>query len=427
MRRIAAAALGLALIAGCGEEPPAAPKVDKRVELGRSRNESANLMSMMNGAVVVDRSGEKELGNAALLAIDSTLSTIWIAAPGLNTDWMVTELPALCEVQRIVLSPGEARPSQQAKKVQVESSEDGSRFTPLATLTLGGKSETQPFDVRRTTARFIRVRLLEAFDGKFAPAIASVALEGRELEPRRQVDVTGVWRFNQYDAELAQIGTRLFGVVKLDPPMIIAGDLVNGYGRFLWVRENEAGYGVLSANPGGDRLNAIWWHERPLLLFFGESWYGSRAQKASAREAEADPAMIATSLRQLGLFSMYGLRFEGGEQKLAEGDGTLRNALAVVRSAPARQFKMVAYGWGHGDDAQNLKIAQARIAALRAAVGAPPANLAFEARGAAAPPRCDPPRTPQIVTLYDRIDLELSVSRGNHEPSGSTHRPSNPE
>lgn len=409
--------LATALTFGCSEKKtspaPESRQEDTRVELELSRNEHRNVMAMMNGAVVTDRSGELNLQASAVLAIDSTHATRWVGVPKDLRSWLIVELPVRSRIERLTLAFLGGDRWSRANKLQVDASLDGKSYSPLATISSDGKSKSETFPVTPMEARFIRVTTLENLGHSTLISIGSIGAEGEELEARREIDISGTWLINEHTrCTLAQRNSSVVGTFHVDPPVTIVGDLHRGLLRFMWIRANQAGYGALSVNAEASRLSGIWWHERPLSLFFGDSWFGRRTSGDRPSEA-LQPETAMTALRELGRFTLYPVRFDAENQRLIAGHEELEAALAVVRAAPKTNFHLAVFSFAGADAAANQKIAEDRARALAKAVGIVPPNLKIAVAGSKAPRQHDPPRTPLIASLYDRTDLELNLSSGD--------------
>jgi hypothetical protein len=410
MKRVALL-LTLATLAACRKTPdvpvPPPPRPASVTDASIAE-EKKNVLSIINGAVVIDRSGELTLSSSAILALDSTPTTGWVTAPHDSNSWVTVELASRTRISAISLDSSFGAPPARPKSVELAASGDGALFTRIATLDFAA-GERQRFEIAPFEARYIRLTILSNRGGDVATAVGTFGAEGTRIDAAPKGEISGRWLLDGVEQlELAQNGSTVLGRIDIPSPIFLLGDLKDGYIRYMWVRANQAGYGVMSVNGAGDALNGIWWHERPLNLFFGNSTYGRRTGEAGA--VGIDGRFVQTAIAELGRCSLFPLRFSARNDELEEGSQLLAMAVQAAAADPARQYRLTSYAFGHGASAANRAVSEARVATMRRLLPALPRNVQLHAAGDAPPRLWDPPRCPVDVTLYDRVDLELIIS-----------------
>lgn len=413
-RGLAAAALLACalLVAGCGETaspppPPAAPDPLKRPDAWGPVVAGDELLAPARGAVVVDRSGELSYLGSSLNVIDGDNSTHWASPPRDPVQWVIIELPALSRIRKVGASTGMPfPPPRPVKTLRFEGSRDGRAFTELRTIDIVPSKNEQLFDVTPADVRFLRVTTLANERDADVTLVPTLHVRGEVLEPVAAASFSGRWEVNGNALDLSQEGNALYGVVRMDPPMIFCGTITGRVARLAWSRGNEDGVAWLAVNPASTKLSGVWWWLDPNVNFyFGEAWIGDRTGDAP-RFSVAIPQIADVHLRKLGRFPLYGLVLRpDGEldpEASAAGLAFIRQALAAF---PTYRVRLEIVESGSWVEATNLEKGRARAARLAASLeraGLPKDRLIVDARS-----RTDLP-SPFQRLMYDVVEFSLS-------------------
>jgi hypothetical protein len=311
MKRALAAA-ALLLFACRGQEPPPAPPAPPSDAVERT-----SLTDITRGAVVVWRSGEALLENSAIAAIDGERGSFWASVPNDYPQSLVVALAAPARIERVGIRSLD-RAQYIPKEARFETSMDGVAFRPLATLHANVTPEPQWVDVRPADAAFLRVTVTEPIAAGGEVCVTALLVQGRELAPPRPGSIAGAWRVNGRDTEFSSESR---GAMQYAHSTLFLEGGSNGrIYRYEWIRGPEYGYAAFTVSPDGKHLNGIQWHEEVRQWFFGDAWFGERAEAHVAAPA-ADVAH--EFLRRTGHHSLYNLRFgaDGTLDAAASADG----------------------------------------------------------------------------------------------------------
>ncbi|HKS25394.1 MAG TPA: discoidin domain-containing protein [Thermoanaerobaculia bacterium] len=396
-RALAAAVLLLFACRGRESAPPPPPPA----ALPSDAAERSSLTDLTRGAVVVWRSGEALLENSAIAAIDGELGSYWANMPNDYPQSLVVALGAPARIERVgIRSFG--KPFFVPKETTFESSKDGVAFQPLATLHPTPSPDPQWVDVRPTDAAFLRVTLVAPTVDHGQVCMASLLVQGRELAPARPGSIAGTWRINGRDAEFSSDAR---GAMQYAHSTLFFEGGSNGrFYRYEWIRDAEFGYAALTVTPDGKHLNGIQWHEEIAGLYFGDAWFGERADGHVAAPA-ADVAH--EFLRRSGHHSLYNLRF-GADDTLdtaASAEG-LKWLVDELRRQP--HPRLVAHEFREKTPEANRARAQRALDSLAKALqnaGVELRRVALVAAGSDNPRQI--PGSEAARELYSTIDLEV--------------------
>jgi hypothetical protein len=395
-------------VAGCGWPSPEPPPADPAARPANwSTVASDELLAPARGVVVTDRSGELSYVASSLNAVDGDDGTIWISPPKDTVQWLVVELPALTKIRQVGASTGDPGSiTGPVKTLRFEGSVDGITFTGLQTVDLATKQGPQLFDVTPTEVRFLKVTTLANHKDNEVTLVPSLHARGEELEPVPPPSFSGRWNVNGHELDLSQDGNVVYGVVRMEPPMIFYGTVAGRGARLAWSRGNENGIARLDVDPSSTHLSGLWWWIDPLLNFnLGEAWISQRVGDAP-RFTVPIPKIADVHIRKVGRFPLYGLVFRpDGDLDLeasASGLGFIRQALASFPTYKVRLEVVACDSW---IEAKNLEAARARASRLAAGLersGLPKERIVVEGRS-----RTDLVR-PIYRLMYDQVEFSLA-------------------
>lgn len=383
--------------------PPPPPPAD-------AYRENGNIAALAHGAVITHRDGEATLRSSAILSIDSSLETVWSGPPGDPRITATIALPSRYRVDRIGLSgKSPLAPARSVRHIHFESSVDGVTFRPLGEIRRDTARDGDVIAVPPAEASMLRVSVAANHSGDTTD-LASIEAHGRLLAPRAVVDVSGRWKVNDFVLSLRQERQIVEGMTDESPALQLNGVIHDNVARFTWTRGAEVGFGVLAVDPAARVLNAVFWHEKPIALFLGGSWYGERESTSGTFKPLDQRWHALLFLQNIGRFPTYriGYSSDGSAIRDEASISTLRMLLSIVRANPEREFVIAAFRSGEQDEETNRSVSRKRALALQqaaASLGPVPKNVAFAFRGSHYDH--DVPRNELDRPLYDRVDLEL--------------------
>lgn len=371
--------------------------------------DAGNLLSIANGVVVIDRTGELKLDASAMQAIDSDDGTAWVTTPGEQQESMTIELAALTELERVGYV---ALPNQQgthAKIVRFEGSTDGSEFFELATVTANQDDPRPVVALEPRPINFLRVTTEASFAGGGSVAINSLLGYGREIEAARVGAIEGLWALNQRRGAFFDTGRGISGAIDKEPPMLLAGGGDGRMLRFAWIRGGEYGVAVATVNRTSEISNILYWYQWTAPLFFGTSLFGRRLDAAAA--LPVDPAAVADAyLRRTGAFPLYGLRFSEDGMLDRERSEEALSLLMQLLDARGGRVRLVAHEFRKADSSANRAAAEKRLESLRETLrerGGDLTRIEFVASGSGG----RQPETSLALLIESRIDVEFPGER----------------
>jgi hypothetical protein len=400
-------AIALALIlalSGC-ERSPAAPEQGARI----LRDDQPNLLTMLNGATVVDRTGEASLSLSAIHAVDGDHSSVWATPPGDLQQTVTIALGREAMVSRVGfrLDP---RLSHPARSLFFEGSQGGSEFAPLGTIEAEQTAETW-LEIEPVAVTHLRVTIRRAFAEHSPYAEVPTLLADGETRMLPPVpDLEGRWRINDFEATISTAERVVHGVTTEDPPRVFRGAWDGRAVRFAWSRGLEHGVGILAADSPGKALNAMMWHRKAHPPFAMPVWFGERT--GEPEEVVNAPPIMDAFFRTEGTFPLHDLVFDGAAL-LPGSEQTLRYLVQLIRANPAGTFRLAAHYVSEGTEREDLEMSQRRLASLRGELerlGLPSELAGYDA--AARRDLRDLPWTQAELLLNNRIDLELTRRPG---------------
>lgn len=412
-RSLAAVALIGALV-GCGggEETPAAQAEAKKP---LAYVEQGNLLTIARGAVVIERTGELDLSNTPVQALDASIETAWTTPPADVEQSFTVVLPALTTAERFVVSNGPG--NRAVKSLQIDYSTDGGasfrsgmRVASLAASNGVALDVTPPVSLSA-----LRVSIVEAaYPTAPAASLLSFEMRGKATTPPATPDPSGTWQVNEKTLKLRRDGRRLEGVIEGSLPFHVDGSIDGNVVRFFWTRVNQAGYGLMSVDPSGSRLNALVWYEHPIDLFSAPTWFGQKASDDASFTMPPAEKMVATGLSSMKRYSSFNVRFSAsGELEGSDSLAQLERIASFVKANPKYRFRLVSLLFTDRPAAADKQTTDARAAAMTRHLAskqllAP--NLEVVSSGGSV--SSDPPRTAVDRPLFDRVDLEV-VGQGS--------------
>lgn len=393
MRRAILAISVLFAVAACREQPkagakPAAPPREEEVVLDRD-----NLLDLTRGSVVIHRTGEGRLASSAMHAIDGSDATAWSTPPDDLQQSVTIELTAPSRVKRIGFSTGKlVDAARAAKEISFESSMDGINFEKLASPSFARTGDRQTVDVPQRETRFIRATLVSNYGDPQVTDVLSLVAHGDQDVLRGSTPLTGEWMLNRTRARLAEQGWILRGEIEMNPIMSIFGTRYENIIPFVWVRgDKQFGVGVISANRSAERLNSMWYFEEAFPIFAGEPWFG---EKLSTQATIRNENVVEEFFRRAGRVPLYDFR------------RSIDQIERIVKENSEQRLRFVAHEFRRKTAAENRKVAESEIAALKNALQARGIDLARLEFVAAGSDRWQKPSSTIEMMLFSRIMLE---------------------
>jgi hypothetical protein len=369
------------------------------------RDSGSNLLTMLNGATVVARTGEASLGLSAIHAIDGDHSTVWATPPGDLQQTVTIALGREAVIQRIGIHFGSLRASLPARALLFEGSSGGTEFAPLGTIEAEPKPENW-LAIEPVAVTHLRVTILEAFAEDAAYTQVPTLLadgETRSLPP--VPNLRGQWRINNFEATISTAERAVEGVTTEDPPRVFRGAWDGRAVRLAWSRGLEHGVGLLVADPHGKALNAMMWHLKAHPPFATPVWFGERTGEPA--EVVTAPPVMEAFFKTEGRFPMHDVVFDGAA--LVPGsEQTLRSLVRLIEANPAGTFRFAAHYVSEGSEREDLAMSKGRLDSLRVELtrlGLAPDLAGYDV--AARRDLRDLPWTEVELFLNNRIDLEL--------------------
>lgn len=373
MKRLALALTCLALtclaLAFCAEEP-AAPAPSAPPPQAEDRLENDNLLNIVFGATVLDRSYELNYEASVVQSIDGTKHTGWSSAPGGRME-ATFALAAPTRLTRLGASVPRDR-TLAPERLRFETSLDAVHWRrALETDLRFEHTEPQFFDIAPTDARYLRVTAIEPRD--YYSSIFSLHAIGRETAPFVQPPIEGCWEINHEPARFERRGARVTGTIGGD--MVVDGGSDGRVYRLTWLENAMWGFAAISVSPDGQRLSGLRWHEEVDFEFNGDGWMGKRvpciADTLVCGGQECPPNKIVDDLiRRTAKWRLYGVRFDRDDRLMpAESANALDFLHQLVRDHPRHRFVLVAREY-RATPAQNRARCETKLNAMREALRA---------------------------------------------------------
>lgn len=411
LRRLATLVL-LALVLACSGELPVTggesqPKNERF-------DEGLNLLSLLRGTTIVDRSGEISFEFASMMAIDGHPTTSWSSPPRNLEQWLVAELPVRSRVDAVGLDLGTfASAPALPKELSFETSLDGIDWSAAGTFEFTTERGNQLHGIDPTEARFIRVTTLKTHGSHVVVHVPTLLAHGEELEVWTRPSVAGRWLLNDLEGEIREEGSRVYGKVAIDPPMIFDGAWNGRVIRFAWSRDRSYGVGLMTVSPDSKRLNGIWWYENAVDAGteLGNPWFGRRVGEPEEFDV-AIPPIAQIHIERDGRYPMFGLLFRGDGELDGEASGPSIGFLRLaLESFPQFRVRLEVAEYHSPDSNQNMAMSRRRAAGLRQALelqGLPIDRLVIVPIGSERPyPHVG---GPLHWTMYSRVDFSFTAS-----------------
>lgn len=397
---------GMLLLFACNPPPPPPPPgTPKKIIIPPPSDEAerSSVVNLGRGSVVVSRTGEALLETSAIAAIDGEPGSYWQNPPNDFRQSLVIALAARTRIDTVGLR---VPPKSAAipRQVVFETSMDGRDFRPLATVAPNDADAMQWLGVAPAEAMFLRVTVPGPSRKNTDFAINSILARGRELEPVHPAAIDGCWNVNGRTAAFRSHGAHTTGTMQYERNQMLFDGGSNGrIHRFEWIRGPEFGYAVIAVAPDGQHLNGVQWHEEAVPLFFGDAWFGERADCA----AEANAGIAREFLKRTGRHSLYDLRFaaDGTLDAGASADG-LKSLVELLKEA--KNARLVAHEFRERTPAGNQARAKRALDSLARALqnaGVELNQVTFVAAGSDDARQI--PGSEATRELYSTVDLEV--------------------
>ncbi|MEO8217584.1 MAG: discoidin domain-containing protein [Acidobacteriota bacterium] len=408
--------LFLALLAAdCKKEAAKAPPVPaaretaaRKIMAEETAAEDANLLGFAHGAVVAERTGELNLEDSAVQAIDGTPGTVWVTPPSDPQQSLTVVLAAPSQITAVGYTAVAMTGAGTPQKIQFDASSDGTSWTPLKTIESPALKIAAMQSVDPANAAWIRVSFPE--ESGRTVGVASLLAAGREVGPYRRPDITGSWSINGLKGLFLQSGSRVHGTVAMSPPMTIEGGWNGRTIPFAWTRGPQYGLGVLGLSADGKYLNGEWWYEEAIPLFYGTTWFGEKLNTYPDVGNEFD--VPETWLQRFGHTPVYSIVFSTDDKLDVTGsEAGLRWVEATIRKNAGSKLTLISRNWAEQSEAGNIASGKHRLDSLRTELSrrrVPLADVTFEALG---PTHYkEHPAWNIYQPVFNRIELQVARS-----------------
>lgn len=411
MRTLCSTFLSLSLVlaaSSCRPESEAPRNPQRKAAQPDTKSDAGNLLGFPNGAVILNRTGELSLEMSALNAVDGDNGTLWSTPPGDIQQSMTIALPARSRIDQVGLSNGNlARKWRAVQRMRFEGSDDGTRFRLLKDIQVETLAQHQLTKIDPADVNYVRVSILSSFNSKEASDIVGIEARGKELEPPERGSVSGVWSLNGETARFLAGGSAFHGVVETSPPTYIEGGWDGRIVRFLWIRGEEYGLGLLSVDPGSVALNGFLWYREPIPPFLGGPWFGEK--KGTSEGTVPAPRVIETFLQHTGRAAVYQIEFDEKNNLLSGSDASpFQRALRLHPKGMSVNFHEVCSDPSASAPNDRMKARARALEAFLNKQGIDSSLIRFKTY-------CDPPKDDwpatlltQPMTRYVEIDLRPS-------------------
>jgi hypothetical protein len=414
MRRGAALVALSVVLTACPAREPAKPAAPAPVKLEPSssddREERKSLAGLVNGATVLERTGEAYLAVTPVNVIDGNPDSYWMAPPKDMPQSVTIALAAKSRLESVGMR-SDAKGEFQLRTARIETASGNGPFAVIADVALTDKPTFQFFKLGPVESDRVRVTMLGGSKSGNETRLDSVVLRGAELGEPTPRSLAGSWSINGRKASFAQIGSHVIGQMEYptnpaNPMHIEGGAEGNRMLRLAWIRGGDYGVAAVTVSPDGKHLSGIDWHEDPIPFFYDEGWFGERTGDTLPTD---DSQMFAVSyIRRTGRWPLYGIAFKSdGTLDVAASEHALALAVKMISGAPV-PVRLVSREFREASPAANLARSQKTLDALRAELtrrGVNFANVPTAATGS------DNPRqlavTDVMRSLYSSVDLEI--------------------
>jgi hypothetical protein len=404
VKRAVVLACVLAILGGCRRDAvqPAEPPAPTQ-----QLPEAENLLTMPRGASIVSRTGELTLEQTPIRLIDGEPDSHWTTPVRDLRQSTVAALAAPARITGIGVNTL-ARDIYAARNIRIESSLDGTTFTPLAKITLTDKALTQLVDVTPTDAQYLRLSIDDPA-GVFG-TLTTLHVRGKFLRAASLGDLSGHWSINGARANFETEHGTVRGSIERDGTLLMEGGAESLVYRFAWIDGPLHGLAAVTLTPDGRHLSGMKWHERAEPLTFAECWFGDRVPDGKS-DAPQNDAVARQWLKKEGWYPIYGLRFDERDQlDVARSAAALDFIVRVL--AKSEKIQLTAHEMRAGSPEASRAATERRIQSLRDILtrgGTDMRRIAFLAAGSDNPP----PRMPSelILGMYSMVDIRVSGSR----------------
>lgn len=409
MRRGRLAAAAFLLLISCRKaEPPVFKHLETTLPVPDYKSASNNLLDIMHGATVIDRTGELTLSSSALQAFDGDYQTAWATPSADPVQSAVVALRTPARISKVAILVADIPDTAaMAKAMKLESSRDGVNFSPLVSLEVTRPHDRGPRAVPPTEASFVRVTTLRNFGGAPVVEVPQIQAFGEELNPAPPLPaLSGEWTINGDRLFLSQTGNLMEGYLVRGEPFFIDGGYDGRTFRFAWSRRKEYGLGIMTVDPAGTHLSTCQWREHNVYQSFQmDSGFGQRVSEKKVLGKRPDS--VAAYILLTGAFPLYGLRFDDhGTLDVPGSAAQLERVVDLLKRGGKVRF--TAQEMREESEVANHARAQKELDGLKAALAArnvAMTNIQFAIAGKER--TIVPIRQPMQRYMYSRVDLEL--------------------
>jgi hypothetical protein len=362
-----------------------------------------NLLGLWQGASVVSRTAELDLGHSAVRLIDSSRGMVWVTPAGDPAQSVVLSLPARTRIDRVGLAT--TKTDAAARDLRIDFSIDGENFNRGVALSAKQSEDEQDVPLAPPAeAQYVRLTTLNGWGPHLL--IRDLIVNGAFLAPAAAGQIDGCWSINGQPATFHADRAAVTGYAGGTNDMTLDGGSDGRFYRFAWTRDKQYGLAAISVTPDGKHLSAIVWHEQAIDFdsFYADDWLGDRGSCPAAKENN----VFATYLERFGYFPLYALRFsDDGTLDPDASAPELARLTKLIAANPQLQMRFVAHELTHANARENLAVAEKKVVTLRSALsrGLAVEKLNFIALGEQHPRREG--TNPLVRAMYSSVDLEL--------------------
>ena len=352
----------------------------------------ANLLDVVNGAVVLSVSSMYSDEWSGLNLINGTTKTGWCSAGNAPFPHiLLIELPQTFAVASIAVNNVNTQdsnyPGISSKDVSIFGSTISSTagFTQLASMIVGIGIRKEIKLAQTTNVQWLKFVVNSNWGNAEYTEIMELEAYGRPAGPPPKVDVSGIYQTNYGPLSIVQEGDSVAGCYDHDNGTL-AGIINGRVMQFEWREDKgrQTGAGIMVISMKSDALSGIWFKHGRLR---GE-WSGKRGGPAP-RCTPAHSGSIGSKLANTGKVTLYGIYFDADSARLkSESDKTLNAILIELKARPTLKLQVAGHTDAANTEAYNLKLSQQRAEAVVAwltAHGAPAENLVATGYGESQP------------------------------------------
>jgi outer membrane protein OmpA-like peptidoglycan-associated protein len=334
----------------------------------RAEQPRANILELVNGAVIVSVSSSYGGGWQPYNLVDGSRTSGWCSAEGEPLPHtIIFELSQAYALTSVAVDTTDDQesgyPGISAKTVVVYGSTTsaGDGFSVLATVRVPKGDRGEATLAMPVTVRWLKFQAAENWGNAEYTEIMELEAYGTPSGPTAEANVTGIYDTNYGALRLEQEGKSVWGCY-YDGAGQILGNLAGRVLQAEWRQNDGARTGavVMVLSSAGDALNGVWYEHGTLA---GE-WSGHRANV----DAGCTPTRgggLAQRLSSEGRAVLYGIYFDPDSATIKpESQLTLEEILAALKTEPSLRLQVGGHTDSTNIDAYNLKLSQQRAEAV---------------------------------------------------------------